>query len=254
MRHYRHRQELFKNRAQWNKKAVLRLLYYRFYRKIADLLAEPCDFPIIEIGSGIGKISNIIPECLKTDLFPFPGIDLVQNAYQLPFDSESVSNLVLVDVFHHLKFPGSALKEFDRVLMPGGRVILLEPCLSLLGVMIYGCLHREPLGLSRKIEWQASSLNQSVQQGYYAAQGNAFRVFCMDGYGDRLNDWNIVCREKLSVLPYIASGGYSRPAFCNVASLKKWDAVDRLLQKFPFFFATRLFVGIEKRTQKDTRK
>lgn len=252
MKHIRHRQELFENRIQWNRKAVLRYVYRRFYKKIAALFADPRGFPIVEIGSGIGQISSVVPECIKIDLFHNPWIDLVGNAYQLSFGSESVSNLVMVDVFHHLKFPGSALKEFYRVLMPGGRLILLEPCLSMLGIIVYGCLHKEPLGLFRNIAWQAFSLSESIQQGYYAAQGNAFRIFYMDGFRNKLNDWNLIYRERMSVLPYIASGGYSRPAFCNVASLKKWDAVDRLLQKYPVFFATRLLIGIEKPSPKDS--
>jgi SAM-dependent methyltransferase len=253
MKKKRHQREIRRNRAQWNNKAVLRIIYRRFYQKIAALFAEPNGFPILEIGSGIGQISNIVPQCIKTDLFPNPSIDVVENAYQLSFASESVSNLVLVDVFHHLKFPGSALEEFYRVLMPGGRVIILEPCLSVLGIMIYGCLHKEPLGLFRDIDWKASTLSESLHQGYYAAQGNAFRVFCRDGFRDKIDGWRIICEERISALPYIATGGYSRPALCTVASLKKWDTVDKIVQKFPLFFATRLLIGMEKRSKRDSR-
>ena len=69
---------------------------------------------VVELGSGIGNIKEVIPKCLCTDLFPNPWLDYVENAYALSFGSASVSNLILFDVFHHLKYPGTALQEFHR--------------------------------------------------------------------------------------------------------------------------------------------
>jgi SAM-dependent methyltransferase len=242
----RHQDALCTNHISWQNKAILRIIYRRFYTQIASILTDASGFPIVEIGSGIGQIAAVIPSCIKTDLFPNPWIDQVENAYQLSFKNESISNLILMDVFHHLEFPGSALAEFHRVLIPGGRIILVEPCLSLLGLLVYGCLHKEPLGLIKRIKWQAPQPNGTIQQGYYAAQGNAFRVFCRQAFQGKLNGWNMVYRERIPALSYIASGGYSKPAFIKPAWLRQIDAIDRLLLPFPFFFATRLLVGLEK--------
>ncbi len=92
----------------------------------------------MEIGSGIGNIKHTIPHCLRTDLFPTKDIDQVENVYQLSFSDNSVSDLILFDVFHHLRYPGSALKEFQRVLLPNGRVIIFDPFVhSMLGFIVY---------------------------------------------------------------------------------------------------------------------
>jgi len=229
-------------------KPLLRIAYNRFYMKMAEHLVATDIAPIVEVGSGIGHIRHIIPECICTDFAPNPWIDQVENAFQLSFEPQSVSNLLLLDVFHHLKFPGSALEEFHRVLISSGRLIILEPCLSMLGLIIYGCLHKEPLGLTKKIDWYAPSLSEALQQEYYAAQGNAFRIFVGGkGFRERLKGWRLVYVERIIGLSYLASGGYSGPQFFHEKCLNKLDAVDQFLQKLPLLFACRLLIILEKR-------
>ena len=109
-----------KNYEYWNQKPILKILYGDFYRRIAAHLSNLPDSKIVELGSGLGNIREFIPNCIRTDLFPNPWIDQIENAYRLSFPAETVSDLILTDVFHHLKYPGTALKEFSRVLRKGG--------------------------------------------------------------------------------------------------------------------------------------
>jgi SAM-dependent methyltransferase len=153
-----HQDLIEKNHAYWNQKPLLRALYGDFYRVIARSLSNLPESKIVELGSGLGNIHDVIPSCLRTDLFLNAWIDQVENAYQLSFTDESVSDLILTDVFHHLKYPGTALKEFFRVLRSGGRVIMLEPCLSALGL-------RHKLGDWQKIE------TKRISAIAYAASG-----------------------------------------------------------------------------------
>ena len=80
----------------------------------------------------MGNIRDHLPECITTDLFPNPWLDRVENA-QLSFYDSSVGHLTLFDVWHHLEYPANALAEFRRVLVPRGRVIILEPAMSVGG-------------------------------------------------------------------------------------------------------------------------
>ena len=75
----------------------------------------------------------------------------IENAYKLSFANESVPDLILTDVFHHLKYPGTALNELHRALCKAGRVIMLEPCISALGPLVYGVLHDEPIARPSKL-------------------------------------------------------------------------------------------------------
>jgi hypothetical protein len=241
-----HQDLIQKNQEYWNQKPILGALYGDFYRRIADHLSHLSESKIVELGSGLGNIHEVIPSCIRTDLFPNPWIDQVENAYQLSFADESISDLILTDVFHHLKYPGTALTEFSRVLRKSGRVIMLEPCLSALGLMVYGVLHEEPIAVTKNIEWNAPQNWSPENIDYYAAQGNASRVFVGKRFRDKLEDWQTVRTQRLSAIAYAASGGFSKPQLYPTAALPLIRKLEKALDLFPALFATRLLVILEK--------
>lgn len=243
----RHNQEILKNADAWHQKPALRAIYKTFHQTIARHLA-PLPQPTVELGSGVADIQRVIPGCIRTDIFPNPWIDQVENAYALSFAPGSLSNLILFDVFHHLRYPGTALKEFDRVLAPGGRVILFEPCVSLLGLLVYGTLHPEPLALNQSIQWHAPPAWDPSKIDYYAAQGNASRLFLKSGIQQDLHGFRVVTIQRYAAISYVASGGYSKPQLYPTAWLPLMTAIDRLCDHLPQIFATRLLVVLEKAT------
>jgi SAM-dependent methyltransferase len=241
-----HQDSIEKNQEYWNRKPLLHTLYRDFYRSIAKNLSNLAESKIVELGSGLGNIHEVIPDCLRTDLFPNPWIDQVENAYRLSFSNGSVSDLILTDVFHHLKYPGTALKEFSRVLRKGGRVIMLEPCISALGLLVYGVLHEEPIAINKRIEWEAPQSWSPEQIDYYAAQGNASRVFVGNHFRRQLTGWQKIRVQRLSAIAYAASGGFSKPQLYPTSALPLIRKLERLLDRFPTLFATRLLVVLEK--------
>ena len=241
-----HQDSIQKNSEYWNRKPLLRTLYGDFYRLIAMNLSNLPDSKIVELGSGLGNIHDVIPNCIRTDLFPNPWIDQVENAYQLSFGDTSISDLILTDVFHHLKYPGTVLQEFFRVLRPSGRVIMLEPCLSALGMLVYGIFHEEPVALLRNIEWEAPAGWSPDQIDYYAAQGNASRVFLGKRFRQKLISWKNIRTIRLSAIAYAASGGFSKPQLYPTSALPLIRKLEKGLGLMPAFFATRLLVVLEK--------
>lgn len=241
-----HQELIDKNQEYWNRKPLLRTLYGDFYRLISNHLSGLPGAKVVELGSGLGNIHDVIPDCIRTDLFPNPWIDQIENAYKLSFTDESVSDLILTDVFHHLKYPGTALNELHRVLRKGGRVIMLEPCLSALGLFVYGISHDEPIAVSKKIEWFAPNTWSPDNIDFYAAQGNATRIFVTNKYHSNLKDWKKVETIRLSAIAYAASGGYSKPQLYPTALLPLIKRLEKILDLFPTLFATRLLVILEK--------
>lgn len=241
-----HQDSIEKNQEYWNRKPLLHTLYGDFYRLIAKNLSNLPGSKIVELGSGLGNIHDVIPDCIRTDLFPNPWIDQVENAYWLSFSDSSVSDLILTDVFHHLKYPGTALKEFSRVLRKGGRVIMLEPCISALGLLVYGVLHEEPIALNKEIEWEAPQGWSPEEIDYYAAQGNASRVFVGNRLRGQLAGWQNIKTQRLSALAYAASGGFSKPQLYPTSALPLIRKLEKFLDLFPALFATRLLVILEK--------
>lgn len=241
-----HNELIDKNHKLWNKKPLLRIVYTDLYKKMKQYLSRASG-KTVELGSGMGSIHEILPDCILTDLFPYPWIDQVENAYQLSFNSESIANLLMVDVFHHFRYPGNALQEFHRVLNSGGRVIMMEPGLGFLGYIVYGLLHIEPIGKAKDITWFAQKDWQISEMDYYAAQGNATRIFLQNQFAEQLLDWEIVKVERITALAYAASGGYSGPQLYPTFLYSFIKLLEKALQLFPSIFATRLLIVLEKR-------
>ena len=244
---HQHNEEIKRNLQYWKNKPILRQIYKVFHKLISQYISNHSNGYVIELGSGIGNIKHIIPHCIRTDLFPNPWIDQVENAYQLSFPNNSVSDLILFDVFHHLRYPGTALKEFHRVLLPNGRVIIFDPCVSsMLGLIVFGLFHHEPLGTKEPLQWFAPREWSPDNIDYYAAQSNASRIFFNKKFENRLSQWDIKTRRRLSAISYVLSGGYSKPQLYPKIAFPIMRVVDRICDGLPALFATRLLVVLEK--------
>jgi SAM-dependent methyltransferase len=242
-----HNLEIQKNLNFWASKPILKTIYKEFYRLISSQVDFTLKGEIVELGSGIGNIKMEIPQAICTDLFENPWIDSVENAYSLSYAESSVSNLILFDVFHHIQYPGTALQEFYRVLNPGGRVIIFDPSTSLMGYLIYGLFHHEPVAQFRKIQWHAPEGFNPWSSSYYAAQGNADRVFFSHHFQSELSDWKFICRAKYAALTYILSGGYSKPQLFPERIYNHIKRVEKFMDYCPKLFSTRSLIVLQKK-------
>jgi SAM-dependent methyltransferase len=240
-----HNIEIQQNREFWEKKPLLRTVYARFYREIAYRLKPDLPGLIVELGSGMGNIKEHIPQAITTDIFPNPWLDRVENAYHLSFGQAEVGHLILFDVWHHLRYPGTALQEFARVLAPGGRIIVFDPAMGLIGRIAFGHFHHEPLGLEEEIEWSAPNGFTGHEVAYYAAQGNASRVFGSETYKEQLRMWRMIEVKYFSGLAYVASGGFRGPQLYPVAMWPFFNRIDSVLSRFPRL-ASRMLVVLEQ--------
>ena len=238
--------EIQRNRDAWQRKPVLQGIYRDFYRLIRSRINPAAPGPIIELGSGMGRIKEVIPECVTTDLFPNPWLDRRENAYALSFADGTVSHLVLFDVWHHLRYPGTALAEFHRVLVPGGRLILFEPAASWIGRFVYHYFHHEPVAVRDPITWYAPAGFSAADADYYAAQGSATRLFWWGESQDRLTGWRMHEVSPVTSFAYLASGGFSGPRLGGRFLDVLMRGLDRPAAWFPRLTAARLLVVLEK--------
>jgi SAM-dependent methyltransferase len=229
----------------WARKPLLQKLYAQFYQCILGLIDPNEPGLTVELGSGIGNLKQHLPHAVCTNLFAQPWIDLVCDAYELPFASQSVSHLVLFDVFHHLSCPKAFLHEARRVLRPPqGRLILFEPYISVSSYLVYGLGHHEPVAWWQPID--ASECPPS-QRGYFAAQGNATRLFFRDDASGWLTGWMVLHAQPMAAFSYLFSGGYSKPALYPVAWLENFQRLDRKLSHWPRLFGARCLVALSPR-------
>jgi SAM-dependent methyltransferase len=129
----------------WQRKAATRAVYEDFYDRLA---AECKPGRTIEIGGGIGNLKQRLRDVVSTDIQFAPWLDCVADAQRIPFATGSVTNIVMVDVLHHLEFPAAFFREAVRVLAPGGRVLMVEPAMTWGSTWICRYFHYEPVVMS----------------------------------------------------------------------------------------------------------
>ena len=214
-----HDLEIQANRLAWQRKPILRSVYRGFHELIASRLDRTVPGQVVELGSGMGSIKDVIADCVTTDLFPNPWLDCQENAYRLSFADAAVSNLILFD-----------------------------PAMSWTGRVIYGLFHHEPIGMRLPITWEAPAGFKPEDSDYFAAQGAATRIFWQREAPERLADWTLVEVTPIPAFEYFATGGFSGPQIGGPGIFRVWRRLDRALSRWPNLFAARLLVVL-KRTQ-----
>ena len=236
-----HQAEIQENQRSWRGKPLLQEIYRGFYQRILAQMRSGLPGCVVEIGSGIGNLKSHLPQAICTDLFPNPWLDLVCDGYELPFRDGAISHLILFDVFHHLEAPRAFLREARRALAPGGRLLLFEPYVSVASWPAYGMFHHEP------VRW-SSEINQAETpprpRAYYAAQGNATRIFFREEPAALTRGWDVFHAEAFASFSYLLSGGFSKPALYPQAWLPALRGMDEILSVLPRLFAARCLIGL----------
>jgi SAM-dependent methyltransferase len=94
-----------------------------FSRMLAMLECKPIAVDVSKFALELGQRAferDPIAAGLSVDWRVFDGITL-------PIDDESVDRIVCFDSFHHVADQAATLREFHRVLVPGGRIAFHEP-------------------------------------------------------------------------------------------------------------------------------
>jgi SAM-dependent methyltransferase len=230
--------EIDENARQWELRPLLREVYRGFHERIASFIDHAVPGRVIEIGAGIG---NLDVDAVATDIIVKPWLDAACSTYRLPFRDGAARAIILFDVFHHLSRPIAALRECARVLAIGGRVIVFEPFISATTMPVYGLLHDEPVAWRAPIDL---SPDPPPHDDYYAAQGNATRMFFRGQVWDRLQP---VHAEAFSAWHYLLSGGFTKPQMYPRRALPLLRWIDARLSAAPRLFGGRCLVVLEKK-------
>ena len=234
------------NRKTFRKKRLLKLIYFNYFKQIKNCLFINSKYPPLEIGSS-GFIKEVIPNCITSNLENTdPMIDLKENIYDLGVKKNSVSNLILIDIFHHLEFPKLALENMYKALVDGGRVIMIEPSMGLIPRIIYKLFHHEPNGFDLKINWNKIPSNIPSKKEYFAAQSIPWRAFIKKELD--LEDKFVIKKMKcFSDFAYLGSGGFSYNSFYPLKLYNVIKFLDMILTKISYnFFSARMIVVLEK--------
>ncbi len=203
-------EQLLRHRRIWEQKPILRRVYNdEFFARL--LAARKQDGLSVEVGAGPGFLKQFAPEIVSTDLIWCPWLDAIADAQQLPFRSNNVTNVFGLDMLHHLATPMTFLGEVSRVLVPGGRLILVEPWITPFSYFIFRFLHQERCDLS-ETPWlsnQAGAIPEKM-----AFDGNQAIPYLLFGPRHRsstlgsLPELKLLALEPFCLFAYLLSGGF----------------------------------------------
>jgi SAM-dependent methyltransferase len=184
----------------------------------------------IEVGGGSGWMSEFQPEAMQFDVVHQPWLDFVADAQDLPIASASVSNLVMVDVLHHIDRPMRFLAEAARALRPGGRFICVEPALTPFSLPFYKFLHEERVDKRADVLSMTRALaskepfdgNQAIPWLLFERHRNTLATL--------LPDLRLKCLRKFSLMAYPLSGGYKPWALINAPMARALLNVERQVE------------------------
>jgi SAM-dependent methyltransferase len=125
-------------------KPFLRRLYERYYAEFARADRGAPGGARVELGSGGGFLDELVPGLVRIDLRPGADVDVVASALALPFAPRSVGAAFMLNVLHHLPDARAFFAELERVLVPGGRAVMIEPYASPVSGFVYRHAHHEP--------------------------------------------------------------------------------------------------------------
>src|SRR6187402_25446 len=111
-------------------KPFLKKLYNDWYDVFIKKAKEIKTGKYLEIGSGGGFLKEVFPEVITSDILNLPGVDQVFSAEELPFKENELASIMMLNVFHHIPKPYLFLKEAERTLVKGGKIIMIEPANS----------------------------------------------------------------------------------------------------------------------------
>lgn len=234
---------LRQHQAVWQSKPILRLLYTEWYREIVSWL-QPGQ--TLEVGGGTGNLKEFAPTVVCTDIVKLPWLDAVADAQQLPFVSDSLANIVLFDTLHHLENVRCFFDEALRVLQPGGRVIIMDPYISVCSWPVYHFLHPEP------VDFRQDPLTLSpMQPGRKPFDANqAISTILFERSSRRFHELYPSLKKlqhhRLAFFAYPLSGGFDHSSLLPVFLVRPVLALERVLRLLNRFLAFRVLVVLEK--------
>lgn len=228
-----------RHRSVWAARPELRSVYHEFFAEL--LAAVQGREPLVELGAGPGFFREYHPRLISTDVIATRWVDVVCDACALPFPSQSVGALVMLDVLHHLPRPLDFMNEVARVLMPGGSMAMIEPWITPFSYLLYRYFHHEDCTLRIDLRRPFDSTRKQ------AFDGNATIPYKLVQYyarqrGPGPGDLRLARLKRFLGLPYLATLGFkrSRPlpwrliraaGFCEkvLGPLGRWNATRALL-------------------------
>ena len=190
-------------------KPIMRAVFGDFYRwaRGADERYLWGDGLRVEIGAGSGLMKEAYPDVIITDVKPSKFVDQVVDALDMPWPAASVRTVYAMHTFHHLPDPDRFFDELDRVLVPGGGCVIIDPADTPFARLVYPRLFASEGYDMDQASWKAPD-DVGVMWGANQALSYVVLVRDRELFERRHPGLELVGRRRLPNYPrYLASGG-----------------------------------------------
>ncbi len=239
---------LERHRETWKRKKIIRVIYGDWYRRILGDL-KSTKKKTLELGAGSGNFKEFKPDVTASDIDFSPWLDTCFDAHHIPFKRDSIGNIVMIDVLHHLADPVLFFEEACRVLEKGGRIVLVEPFPTLFSLFIYKRYHPEPFIMDEDFYEKRAVDVESGKDPWEANQAAAYLIFFK--HRELFHKYfkgklNIIKRKRMSCILYPASGGFENKAMIPDFLIPLFKFKELLLTPFRRLLAFRCYIVLEK--------
>ena len=198
---------LTQNRIGFEKiNIALGVLYEEWYELISQQLSNS-EGMNLELGCGASFIDQIIKSIKKSDVFFNTNTDLKIDAMEVGLRFENkISNLILVNVFHHISNPELFLRSAEKSLVSGGRIIMVEPSNNIWSRLIYKLVGHEKFDTGQKT-WEFESNDPLLDSN----QALSWIIFKRDykKFKKIFPKFSLLKKKSMMPLSYLLSGGHS---------------------------------------------
>lgn len=228
------------NREIVHKKTVLKKLFTLYYQEIISFIK--LDGPTVEIGSGAGFFNELFPQAISSDVLFFPGIDLVSDCLEMPFKNQSIKNIVLKGVLHHINNPFVFFRECERVLQADGRIIINDAYISPFSYFVFKFIHFENFSYS----WQLGFKKGQPLMDCNTALATILFKRRLSDFKKTFSKFQIVHTNYHTFFIYLLTGGYSYPALIPDRLFNAFMYIEKVLKPLRKVLANNMFIVIEK--------
>ena len=185
---------------------ALGILYQEWYNLISQYLSG-IEGINIELGCGASFINKTNNSIKKTDVFLNTNIDFKLDAMKVGEKFENkISNLILVNVFHHISNPELFLKSAEKSLLAGGRIIMIEPSNNFWSKLVYKFIGHEKFD-TKQIDWNFESKDPLLDSN----QALSWIIFERDfkKFKNSFPMFSLIKKKNMMPISYLISGGHS---------------------------------------------
>lgn len=233
----------------WRQKRVLRLLYNDIFERVAGNIV---DGAVLEIGGGIGNLKEKVGRLISSDIQFAPWLDLVADGQNLPFRDHSMSNIVMVDVLHHVEYPSLLFREASRVLRAGGRIVMVEPGISLGSTLFYRFLHQEPVDMGANPLIEGSPDKDRDPYAANQAIPTLLATRLRTEFYAKFPEFSICKTQWFAMWAYPLSGGFKSWSLISARVARALIFFEKLLEPLlGRLLGFRLLIVIEKKKAGD---